>query len=67
LGGIPITEFINTGKVTHPSTAVLATGIVLVSLLSFATGFILDTINRRHREQNNLITDYIIHQMHNKN
>lgn len=67
LGGIPVIDFINTGKVAHPSTAVLATGLVLVSLLSFATGLILDTINRREREQYNLISDYIIHQIYNKN
>lgn len=60
LGSIPVTEFIKTGKVTHPSTAVLATGFVLVALLAVATGFILDTINRRYREQYQLLTDHII-------
>jgi hypothetical protein len=62
LGTIPITEFVRTGKVTHPSTAVLSTGFVLMSLLSFATGLILDTINRRYREQYQLLVDYIIHE-----
>jgi glycosyltransferase involved in cell wall biosynthesis len=61
LGSIPIAEYIEAGKVTHPSTAVLATGLVLVALLSFATGFILDTINRRYREQYQLLADHIIH------
>jgi len=65
LGSIPVTEFINTGKVTHPSTAVLSTAFVLIALLSFATGFILDTINRRYREQYQLLADHIIHKINN--
>lgn len=60
LGSIPMGEFVDTGKVTHPSTAVLATGLVLVALLSFATGFILDTINRRYREQYHLLVDQVL-------
>jgi glycosyltransferase involved in cell wall biosynthesis len=60
LGTIPVIDFIETGKVSHPSTAVLATGLVLVSLLSFTTGFILDTINRRYREQYQILTDHLI-------
>jgi glycosyltransferase involved in cell wall biosynthesis len=63
LGSIPVSEFFRTGKVTHPSTAVLATGFVLISLLSFATGFVLDTINRRYREQYQLLSDSIIHRI----
>ena len=65
LGSIPVTEFMRTGQVMHPSTAVLATGLVLVALLSFATGFILDTINRRYREQYQLFADHIIHKKKN--
>ncbi len=60
LGSIPVSEFIRTGKVTHPSTAVLATGLVLVSLISFAIGLILDTVNRRHRELYQLFSDKLI-------
>ncbi|MEJ2008458.1 MAG: glycosyltransferase family 2 protein [Acidobacteriota bacterium] len=65
LGSIPVLEFIHTRKVTHPSTAVLSTGFVLIALLSFATGFILDTINRRYKEQYQLLADHIIHRMNN--
>jgi glycosyltransferase involved in cell wall biosynthesis len=65
LGSIPVTEFFQTGKVTHPSTAVLSTGLVLIALFSFATGFILDTINRRYREQYQLLADHIIHRINN--
>lgn len=60
LGTIPISDFIHTGKVTHPSTAVLSAGLVLIALLSVATGFILDTLNRRYREQYLLMSDHII-------
>jgi glycosyltransferase involved in cell wall biosynthesis len=60
LGSIPISDYISTGKVTHPSTAVLATGFILIALLAFSTGLILDSINRRYKEQYQLITDYII-------
>lgn len=57
---IPVTEFLDTGKVTHPSTAILSTGLVLVALLSFATGFILDTINRSYKEQYQWLTDHLL-------
>jgi hypothetical protein len=60
LGMIPILDFIHTGKVTHPSTAVLSAGLVLIALLSVATGFILDTLSRRYREQYLLLSDHII-------
>jgi hypothetical protein len=66
LGVIPVHEFIRTGLVNHPSTAVLATGFVLVSLLCFATGLILDTINRRYKEQYRLIADSVIHNIVNR-
>lgn len=59
LGSIPVIEFIKTGLVNHLPTAVLSTGLVLVSLLSFSTGFILDTLNRRQQEQYHLLLNYI--------
>ncbi|MDD2389727.1 MAG: glycosyltransferase family 2 protein [Desulfobacterales bacterium] len=59
-GSIPIYEFIRTAKVTHPSTAVLATGIVLISLLSFITGLILESSKRRHKELFQIIIDHKI-------
>lgn len=66
LGTIPISDFVNTGKVTHPSTAVLATGLVLISLLAFVTAFILDTISRRHQEQCQLLSNLVVHHSTNK-
>lgn len=50
LGLIPVIEFIKTGLVTHFPTAILATGLVLVSIIFFAIGLILDSINFRVRE-----------------
>ncbi len=50
LGGIPIAEFFQTGLITHFPTAILATGLVLVSMIFFAIGLILDSINYRIKE-----------------
>jgi hypothetical protein len=65
LGAVPVGEFIQTGKVTHPSTAVLASALVLVALLSFATGFILDSIRKGYRENYQIITYHIIRNIGN--
>jgi len=54
LGLIPVVEFVQTRVVRHVPTAILATGLMLVALLSFATGIILDTLNRRQLEQYHL-------------
>jgi glycosyltransferase involved in cell wall biosynthesis len=45
-----IRTYLVTGLVPRLPTAVLATGIVLVSTLSLTTGFILDTVTRGRRE-----------------
>lgn len=50
LGLIPVIEFFETGLVTHFPTAILATGLVLVSMIFFAIGLILDSINFRMKE-----------------
>lgn len=60
LGSVPVGEYLHTGLVTHASTAVLATGLVLVSGLCFATGLILDAVNRRYREQYQMLRDFVI-------
>lgn len=59
-GGFVINEFLLTSKVIHPSTAVLAASLVIVGLLSITTGLILDTLNRRTREQYILFSDHIL-------
>jgi len=49
--GIPLfTNFLETGLVPRLPTAVLATGLVLLSFLSFAVGLILDSVTRGRRE-----------------
>jgi len=59
-GSIVVREFALTGLVTHPSTAVLAVALILVAMLSLATGLILDTVNRRSQELMRLLTDQVL-------
>ncbi|MFZ2713863.1 MAG: glycosyltransferase [Streptococcus suis] len=50
--GIPvISEFAITGMIDKVPSAVLATGFMILSALSFVAGFILDTVVRQHRMQ----------------
>ncbi|MGC1457814.1 MAG: glycosyltransferase family 2 protein [Steroidobacteraceae bacterium] len=49
--GIPlIVTFVHTGLVLRQPTAILATGLVLLSALSLVTGLVLDTVTRGRRE-----------------
>ena len=49
--GLPVVlEFARTGLVPRLPTAVLSTGIVLLSFLSFVCGLVLDTVTRGRRE-----------------
>ncbi|WP_373034641.1 glycosyltransferase [Sulfurimonas sp.] len=49
--GLPtIMEFINTSYVTKVPSAILSVGLMLISILSLFSGFILDTIVKQHRE-----------------
>ena len=49
--GVPVVlEFLATGLVPRIPTAVLATGLVLLSFLSFASGLILDSVTRARKE-----------------
>jgi glycosyltransferase involved in cell wall biosynthesis len=50
LGAPVVTHYLATGLVPRLPTAVLATGLVLIAALSFATGLILDTVTRGRRE-----------------
>jgi glycosyltransferase involved in cell wall biosynthesis len=53
--GIPlVVTFIETGLVPRQPTAILATGLVLLSALSFIAGLILDTVTRGRRETRRL-------------
>lgn len=53
--GLPVVvEFVRTGLVPRLPTAALATGIVLLSFLSFHCGWLLDTVTRGRREMKRL-------------
>jgi glycosyltransferase involved in cell wall biosynthesis len=49
--GLPVVwQYFQTGLVARLPTAVLAMGIMLIAILSFITGLILDTVTRGRRE-----------------
>ncbi len=50
-----ILDYLQTGLVPRLPTAVLSTGLVLLSFLSFACGFILDTVSRGRKEMKRLV------------
>ena len=51
IAGVPvIIEFINTSLISKMPSAILAVGLMLISILSLFSGFILDTIVKQHRE-----------------
>jgi glycosyltransferase involved in cell wall biosynthesis len=50
VGGLPVVEFIQTGKISRLPSAVLASGLAVLGALSVATGLSLDAINHRWRE-----------------
>ena len=53
--GLPVVvEFLRTGLVPRLPTAVLATGLVLLSFLSFGCGLVLDTVTHGRREMRRL-------------
>ncbi|MEO1934923.1 MAG: hypothetical protein ABGX04_09095, partial [Myxococcales bacterium] len=49
-GIAPVQDYIETRYVLHVPRAILASGLAILSLLSFAAGLILDTISRFHQE-----------------
>ncbi len=50
--GLPlVSEFLETGLVPRFPTAILATGLVLLSFLSISVGLILDSVSRGRKEQ----------------
>jgi glycosyltransferase involved in cell wall biosynthesis len=53
--GLPVVaEFLRSGEVPRLPTAVLATGFVLLSFLSFVCGLVLDTVTRGRKEMKRL-------------
>lgn len=56
IGSIPVIEFILTGKILHFPSAILAAGIMIISVVSFTCGIILDTINHQLKELAKIVT-----------
>lgn len=54
-----VIEFLRTGLVERIPTAVLSTGIMLVAVMSFVCGLILDTVTRGRRELKRM--HYLLH------
>ena len=59
LGVLIVQEFMTFGR-AGPARAVLAVTLGLIGVLSFATGLVLDTVNRRARELMVLISDQLV-------
>jgi len=59
-GSLVIGEFVDTGRVAGIARSVFAVSCVLVGMVSVATGFILDTVNRRARELYVLLADHVV-------
>jgi len=51
VGGIPISEYVETGLVTRFPLAILAAAIEIIAVLAFGCGLLLDTFARNAREQ----------------
>lgn len=61
LVGVPVVvEFFNTSYVSKVPSAVLAVGLMLVSLISLFSGFILDTVVKQHRENYELYLNRLV-------
>ncbi len=54
-GSVVISEFLETRYITHVPLAILASGLMILSMIFFITGVILDCTNRRFDELYNYI------------
>jgi hypothetical protein len=54
LGYPVVTEWLQTGLVPRVPTAILATGLMLLGFLSYASGLILDTVTHGRTETKRL-------------
>jgi glycosyltransferase involved in cell wall biosynthesis len=59
-GGLSVAEFIEAGRVVGVARAVLAVACCVLGTVALATGFILDTLNRRARELYILVADHLV-------
>ena len=66
--GVPvITEFVMTGYISKLPSAVLATGIMIFSLITAQCGVILDTVVKQHRERYELELSKYVQRENSKN
>jgi hypothetical protein len=54
-GSLVISEFLETRYITHVPLAILASGLMILSMIFFITGVILDCSNRRFDELYNFM------------
>ncbi len=54
-GSVVIREFIETRYITHVPLAVFASGTGILSIIVFATGIVLDSVNKRFDELTNFV------------
>ena len=59
-GLLTVGEFVDSGRVVGIARAVFAVSCCLLGTASVATGFILDTVNRRARELYTLVADHLV-------
>ena len=59
-GILTVGEFVDSGRVAGIARAVLAVACCLLGTVSVATGFVLDTVNRRARELYILLADHLV-------
>ena len=50
IGSIPVMEYLETGRIQRFPSTILASGIMIISVICWAIGIILDAINHRLRE-----------------
>jgi glycosyltransferase involved in cell wall biosynthesis len=55
LGVIPVVGFLQTGRVDRFPTAILATGLMVLAMLSASVGLVLDGVNHRVKELAQLV------------
>jgi glycosyltransferase involved in cell wall biosynthesis len=55
LGSIPVVGFVRTGRVDRFPTAILASALMVLSMLSASVGLVLDGVNHRLKELSQLV------------
>jgi hypothetical protein len=56
IGTPVVVEFVQTGYINKVPSAILSTGLMLISVLSLFSAFILDTMVKQHRESYDILS-----------